>query len=322
MSRAADALDTPVIVSHTEAVLGLKLDLARARAQEVSISVEIGSHLLDVKGRLAYGDWGRWLKTRVSISQPAASGFMKLATIGGKMPEKWLNGIAPLGQTKAIRACYASDGFRPKLSATWTWKGVKAVDMTADEFDAAVDAADPGHKGRKPKGGKGGSNGSKPAVDVPLDPPTLADLTTQLKELRKKERDPRKWKPLLDWILGEFELAGAAVPAAREEEDAGSSPAPTPTKPAGSSGRIPGLTLPGLTPGAGGAPVAILNPDGKARLQSIIAILRQLEKETKALVDAKSKVGAGLKAEALDAASDVLDVAKKLSAWVSGTPRK
>jgi hypothetical protein len=317
----ADVLDRSDVVSHTEAVLKLKLEIAGLRAREVALSIDIGKHLIAVQNTLEYGDWGRWLQSRVHISRPTSAGLMKLAVVCAGMPRKWVKDIAPLGQTKAIRACYASDGFRPKLSATWVWKGVRAIDMLSDEFDAAVDAADPGHKGRKPKGGKGGSNGSKP-LDVPLDAPTLADLTAQLKELRKKERDPRKWKPLLEWILEEFKLAAAAAPAASQDEEADATPAPTPTKPAGSSGRIPGLTLPGLTPGAGGAPVAILNPDGKARLQSIIATLRQLEKETKALVDAKSKVGADLKAEALDAASDVLDVAKKLSAWVSGTPRR
>lgn len=318
----SDVLDAPHINVHTESILKLKVRLGKLHAEEALICIDIGRHLLDVNAIVERGDWGRYLKAKVSIHQTLANGLMKLAEVCGTMPKKWVNGIAPLGQTRAIRACYASDGFRPTLSAKWTWKGVKAIDMTADEFDAAVDAADPGHKGRKPKGGTPGGNGAKPAVDVPLDPPTLADVTLQLKELRKKERDPRKWKPLLDWILAEFEFAEAAVPAGRADAEEDSAPAPTPTKPAASSGRIPGLTLPGLTPGAGGAPIEILNRDGKARLQSIIAILRQLEKETKALVDAKSKVGADLKAEALDAASDVVDVAKKLSAWVSGTPRR
>ena len=55
---------------------------------------------------------------------------------------------------------------------------------------------------------------------------------------------------------------------------------------------------------------------------SILAIVGQLTKEMQQLVDAKAKVGADLKADAIDKTSDLVDVARRLAAWVSGTPRR
>ena len=312
MARARDVFESPDIVLHTEAILELKLKLGKLDAQEVSLCIAIGDHLIAVKAATPRGDWTRYLASKVDIHQTLASGMMKLAEMSRVMSKKWIDAVAPLGPTKTIRACYASDGFRPRLSARWSWKGKKAINMLADEFDAAVDAADPGHRARR-SSDAAPAKGTKPAASIPLDAPTLADITLQLKELRRTERDPKKWKPLLDWLLGEFDLAGDEAPA---------TPKPAANPPAVTGGMLPGLTMPGYGAGAPGVPAANLNPDGKARLESILAIVRQLTKEMQQLVDAKSKVGADLKADAIDKTSDLVDVARHLAAWVSGTPRR
>ncbi len=49
-----------------------------AQAMAVTYAIEIGGHLKEAKAILSHGEWGNWLKEKVSYSQSTANSFMRL----------------------------------------------------------------------------------------------------------------------------------------------------------------------------------------------------------------------------------------------------
>jgi hypothetical protein len=316
--RAADPLDSPEVLGHTREVLRLK---AKLHEDGVFLGVEIGRHLLDVRALLmprrndpaTKGTWLRWLEDRVEMEESWAYQLMSMAETAASNAA-WVKSIASLGPTKVARACKASVPFRWSLSPEWTWDGKTAHAMTAREFDAALDAADPKARRRK----KRGKEAEGPAI--PWTPASAADVVGALAEWRKKTPDPRKWKPIFDWLKNAFgwEAAPPAAPP-KPAKGSGATATPAPVATPGAGPQIQGLSAPYVR--LMGVPAGEIARDGARVLEGLIALLRQVEKDLGALRQATSKANP-LKAEGIDAAMDVVDKMRELPGFVAGTPRR
>jgi chromosome segregation ATPase len=91
--------DGSVVIERTPDVIAAEIRFidSQARQYVLQSAIEIGKRLIEAKGQVAHGEWGKWLEDNVSYSQSSANNFMRVA-------EEYENNqsLANLSYTQAV----------------------------------------------------------------------------------------------------------------------------------------------------------------------------------------------------------------------------
>ena len=78
------------------AIITQEINFLTAQAQNMAIAyiIELGRRLKEAKGMLSHGEWGAWLKEKVSYSQSTANNYMKIYEEYGTQTPALLGSVA------------------------------------------------------------------------------------------------------------------------------------------------------------------------------------------------------------------------------------
>ncbi|WP_054768719.1 DUF3102 domain-containing protein [Lysinibacillus parviboronicapiens] len=73
---------TQLITERSTDVIAAEINAIKFQTQTMMLqaSSEIGKRLIEAKGQLQHGDWGKWLKENVEYSQSTANNLMQIHT--------------------------------------------------------------------------------------------------------------------------------------------------------------------------------------------------------------------------------------------------
>lgn len=131
--------------------------MSRRQVEQTALSgaIEIGRRLTEAKELLPHGEWGKWLREKVSFSQRTANNFMRLAAEYGDAQVSLFGGnpqaLADLPYTKALqllavpeeeREAFAEEHNVAELSSRELEKLIRERDAAQEETAQAEAARD------------------------------------------------------------------------------------------------------------------------------------------------------------------------------------
>lgn len=95
----------PAAVQRDSKVIAVEIRTITQQVQQTALqgAVEIGKRLVEAKGLVAHGDWGRWLREEVDYSQSTADNFMKIFREYSPALEGNSQALGNLSYTKALK---------------------------------------------------------------------------------------------------------------------------------------------------------------------------------------------------------------------------
>lgn len=111
-------------------------EILRLKQEAGNAVLAIGQRLIEAKGKLAHGEWLRWLSEQVEFSERSAQNLMRLA-------REWSNpqALADLGATKALTLLALPAEERDQFLAEYhvvNGEEKRVADMTSRELEEAV----------------------------------------------------------------------------------------------------------------------------------------------------------------------------------------
>jgi hypothetical protein len=71
----------PLAIQRTPAIIAAEINSIKNQTMQMILcnSIEIGNRLIEAKGMLEHGEWGKWLESSVNYSQRTANNLMRIA---------------------------------------------------------------------------------------------------------------------------------------------------------------------------------------------------------------------------------------------------
>lgn len=125
----------PAAVQRDSKVIAVEIRTITQQVQQTALqgAVEIGKRLVEAKGLVAHGDWGRWLREEVDYSQSTADNFMKIFREYSPALEANSQTIQNLSYTKALKLLALPAEEREAFAQEH-----KVEDMSTRELDKAL----------------------------------------------------------------------------------------------------------------------------------------------------------------------------------------